>query len=649
MVTFAILLNKDVVKASHCDPATGEAELVRFPPDGKTSLSTEFHVSNGQIVPITLADTEAEHDLGKNIGLNVDDDGMTLSITGAGEETGITIDDLLLAICSTVLGTDETATDKKLVWVADENPRLKRAATRAGFNDVDFILPTDAAIREWQHVWGVEVEASDVVVLTVNSDGIFWELRVADDHGYFLSPPDIPNCGQFVPATITAEETEANLGKGLARFFEWNRIHGSRNIILTGNGTRTEGVTECISLLQVAGHDVFMCENAAVLLGASKTAIPSRYERLDAAASRLLSAKSEGNLDQALRELQAAETIFLCETERFVEAEELAIAASFMDPKVEVECLAKLAEVMPRHDAEVSPQRIRITIDFASWKLRRNTWDPSSPEDIALYCRENGLIFPWHLPTLADLLPGAIQRWQDDGDQTLAMWESCVDTSGGTEGLVKKCKRILGASGETSEALLPYLRAEANGLRLKKSLLTLSTLLAGISDLDEEPYSDLQFKILTVIAVHLEMYYSSVDEALWLRVTDNVERVINHVLERELQPEIYEEAKSYLTWWEKIRSRLGEEYTVTVTRYTIDVPVLVQIYVVMYRFLHELENIREEMVADEFAKQNVVDAINDDNFQALKNHFAEVWFELFRAHHPSAAEGLGDAFYCGTT
>ena len=297
-ITYAILLDKNMMEAAHYNPVTGESELVRFPPDGNTSIATKFRVSQdtGQI---TLAETEQY-----NIELNVEADQMDLSIReNPGDE--VTIDDLLLVLFRTVLQTDEAATgaDKTVVCVGSENPVIERAALNAGFSEVSFFPFTDAAIREWEHVQG-RGEASDVVVLKCNADGsLSWELQVADeDHDYFTPTKN----GQFVPATTTDVDVEAKLDQGLTRFAEWNKTNGSRNVVVTGRQAQTDVVLSSLSMLQWTGYNVFSCE---AVLGASKPLI-SRHAQFDAALERVLAAEAVGNFDSAVENLQSAEAIF---------------------------------------------------------------------------------------------------------------------------------------------------------------------------------------------------------------------------------------------------------------------------------------------------------------------------------------------------
>ena len=297
-ITYAILLDKNMMEAAHYNPVTGESELVRFPPNGNTSIATKFHVSQdtGQI---TLAETEQY-----NIELNVEADQMDLSIReNPGDE--VTIDDLLLVLFRTVVEADETATgvDKTVVCVASENPVIECAALNAGFSEVNFLPFTDAAIREWEHVQG-RGEALDVVVLKCNADGsLSWELQVADkDHDYFTPTKN----GQFVPATTTDVDVEAKLDQGLTRFAEWNKTNGSRNVVVTGRQAQTDVVLSSLSMLQWTGYNVFSCE---AVLGASKPLI-SRHAQFDAALERVLAAEAVGNFDSAVENLQSAEAIF---------------------------------------------------------------------------------------------------------------------------------------------------------------------------------------------------------------------------------------------------------------------------------------------------------------------------------------------------
>ena len=391
-MTWAIQIENSGIQASRYDAETKVSKLIRFR-DGQTTLSRRFGVSRTpETHPIVLSETG--DDMGNDIvELNVADDGMTLEVIGA---DGITKADILHVIFETVLATDAGAAevDKSVVFIGEENSVVRDAAVGAGFHEVDFLSSSDAAVREWQHSRDV-VEATGVLVVICNADGSVWEKRVKNDHG-FMVPDDGPsNRGRFVPA-ITLDTTQE---KGLTQFFEWaQRRQGSRNVVLTG--TRTEVVQAFISALESYGYDVFCADHPVI--GGSQPQLASRYERCDDAIQAAVAslnfdgiyaaidcfkyaeaifdpppenvqrlrvyvrdavlsaaaAASEEAFDEAYKLYQEALSLSRTDAEKagihvhlvdlygksgkIVEAEEAAIAASFLDANVKNESMAKL-------------------------------------------------------------------------------------------------------------------------------------------------------------------------------------------------------------------------------------------------------------------------------------------------------------------
>ena len=303
-MTWAIQIGSGI-QASRYDAETEVSELVRFP-DGHTTLSTRFRVSQTrEIIPIFVGAAEDDAGVGNDIVVfNVKDDGMSLEFTGDVE--GFTIEDIILVICETVLATDAAAaSDKAVVFLGAESPIFREAAVRAGFEEVDFLLSAEAAVRQWEH--SRDVESTDVLVVTCNTEdgSTAWEARVADHHG-FLVPDDGSNRGRFVPASPLDADT--NL-EGLTRFFDWaqQQQQGSRNVIFTGSGTRTEGVKEFISVLEAYGYDVFCADP---LIGGALPPIEGKYQRCDDWVQVAVMSLREGFFDAAIDCFQEAEALF---------------------------------------------------------------------------------------------------------------------------------------------------------------------------------------------------------------------------------------------------------------------------------------------------------------------------------------------------
>ena len=293
-----------VVSAAQCDPDTGQSSLVRFP-DGTTDLDAQFHVTPDTQKITLSACTDAEPDLdNKIIGLTVDDETMALSMTGE-VPNWLSIETLLNTIFQTVLETDETAKAPNVVFVGTENPIVEKSARAAGFAEVDFLLRSDAALREWEHVRADE-PPTEVVILKCAMDGsVCWELRCLDDYGNFV--PDPSKCGRFVP-TGTLTEDETRLEPGLNRFLAWAWNNHSRHVVITGSGSRTAAVADCASALEFSGYEIFVCSEP--VLGASKPPTPCRYHRVDEIVEHLLAAQGAGDFDDAIAALQNAKAIF---------------------------------------------------------------------------------------------------------------------------------------------------------------------------------------------------------------------------------------------------------------------------------------------------------------------------------------------------
>ena len=311
-MTWAISFQNSDIHAARYDPNSGESELVRF--QGQSALSTRFNTAEpGKILPIPLGAAE-EDDAG--VALKIEDDGMTLESTGSRD--GITTEDLLVAVCKTVLATDEAAaaTDHAVVFVAAENPLLRSAAQQAGFadNDISFLLPVDAAIQEWRQYARAndadDSEATDVVVLTCRQDGVVeWEARVANDHGFFVVPDHArAHTGYFAPPFTMA--AEASLQRGLKHFFAWTQQqNASQNVILTGSAAQTDTVTEfAAAVLNIYGYNVFF--GAETVRGACQPQMPSRYQRCDDALHNAWKAAEASHFDEAIEAFKAAEALF---------------------------------------------------------------------------------------------------------------------------------------------------------------------------------------------------------------------------------------------------------------------------------------------------------------------------------------------------
>ena len=417
-MTWAIHIENTGMQAARYDAETEASEFVGFP-NGRTTLSTRFRVSQRrQILPIALSEAETTGSGTDNIVvLNVQHDGMTLEITGDVE--GITTEDLFVVICKTVLATETAAaeTDRDVVFLGTENPVFRQAAVRAGFQEVGFLLPSDAAVRQWQHSREGESTPTHVLLLTCNTEtgSVAWEARVADDHG-FLVPDDAPsNTDSFVPAS-TMMDVEASLENGLTRFFDWAQRHqGSRNLVLTGG--RTQVVKEFISLVESYGYAVFCAEP---LIGGAQPQIASRYQRCDAAIQAAIASLKAAEYFKAIECFKAAAALFdpppenvqrlrvrlrqavlaaaspaespqearqlylealsisqtdaekaqvyvhlvglYRKTGKRVEAEEAAIAASFLDADTQRECMIKLATYSGRTRLfDLVPQLLRMS------------------------------------------------------------------------------------------------------------------------------------------------------------------------------------------------------------------------------------------------------------------------------------------------
>lgn len=190
-----------------------------------------------------------------------------------------------------------------LVFVADPCRRLREAGNRA-FNDVVFIDPVTAAIREWVAADERSASTTEVVVLECDSNGsLHWELRVFEaEEQAFLIPADANGkSGGFVPAVPGAFDV------GLERFLNWFQHQECSNVILTGAGIENVGLTD--ELAMRLRFSVFRCEHASVL-GASRPPVESKYRRCDRWIKASESYLAAGDFEAAIDAFNAAAAVF---------------------------------------------------------------------------------------------------------------------------------------------------------------------------------------------------------------------------------------------------------------------------------------------------------------------------------------------------
>lgn len=199
-----------------------------------------------------------------------------------------------------------SASEKEcLIFVEAPNRRLRAAAYRAGFNDVVFIDPVSAAIREWVAADEGAASAKDVVVLQCETDGsLRWELRVlsADTQAFVVpADDDRKTRGGFVPAL------PGTFDVGLERFLDWFQHQECSNVILTGAGIENVELTDELAML--LSCSVFRCEHASVLGGARPT-VESKYRICDRWITDAEAALEAGSFDKAIDALKRAESVF---------------------------------------------------------------------------------------------------------------------------------------------------------------------------------------------------------------------------------------------------------------------------------------------------------------------------------------------------
>ena len=219
-----------------------------------------------------------------------------------------------------------------------------------------------------------------------------------------------------------------------------------------------------------------------------------------------------------------------------------------------------------------------------------------------------------------------------------------IEYSGKTKAnLTEVIRRILRAGGYEASDLLPYLTAEAKGSRLQHSLHNLSLLLSsGItgSSTQNDPYPDLQRRLLVTCALHLQISYS-VSEETWLALNGDLRDIISQE-GKVLDYETVRERRKASGFFQTIGSWFGKKYHRTVTNWQIDVLALAEVCAALYGVIHELEKIESPIIeaskakqwfASEFVKRNVAATIENSESESLQLKLEDVWVDMFREHH----------------
>ena len=322
----AISLTNNFLKAAHYDAETGDCEIVQF--DAKNHLGMHFRINAG--TPEWVDADEATLQLHAGI------DGLTTS----GQETGVSIEDLLRVVFERVAATvSDVSVVVFLTHNASEPAVFKAAAVHAGFAEAEirFISPVDAVIRNWQWVAPEQANAAlDVVCLTVHENGgLTWDRRIAAEDGTFILPDDRTASGCFSPTTDADDS-----GLGLEVFFNWcEKTGGSRYVVVSGADTTTLP-PEIVSALE-HHYEVVYCD---ALSGAASPPYPTRYARFDEAILGAIAAVSRSDFRRATEKYEIAKAVFKTDPPSELEQlririrQELLKAAAHADPdSVEVD------------------------------------------------------------------------------------------------------------------------------------------------------------------------------------------------------------------------------------------------------------------------------------------------------------------------
>ena len=285
----AISLTNNALKASHYDAETGDCEIVQF--DAKNHLGMHFRINAG--TPEWVDADEATLQLHAGID----------ELTTSGQETGVSIEDLLRVVFERVAATvSDVSVVVFLTHNASEPAVFKAAAVHAGFAEAEirFISPVDAVIRNWQWVAPEQANAArDVVCLTFHENSLTWDRRIAAEDGTFILPDDRTASGCFSPTTDGDHS-------GLEVFFNWcEKTGGTRYVVVSGADTTTLP-PEIVSALE-HHYEVVYCD---ALSGAASPPYPTRYARFDEAILGAIAAVSRSDFRRATEKYEIAKAVF---------------------------------------------------------------------------------------------------------------------------------------------------------------------------------------------------------------------------------------------------------------------------------------------------------------------------------------------------